>query len=156
MPMEIVFWLAVLIVCIVVEANTVSLHFLWFALGAIAAIITALPGSPLWLQVTVFFVTSAVLLISLRPTFKRYLKRRGARTNADRNIGETGLCVERIDNTAGQGAVRLMGKEWTARSADGAVVEEGALVRVESISGVKLIVSPLPAPAPAETEAAIL
>ncbi|MDR0293109.1 MAG: NfeD family protein [Oscillospiraceae bacterium] len=146
MPPEIVFWLAVLVLCLIVEANTVTLVSMWFALGALAALISVMPGGPFWLSLIVFAVTSAGSLLLLRPVCKQYLKKKDTRTNADRNIGETGLCTESIDNGAGQGAVRLLGKEWTARSVDGTVIAEGAQVRVESIAGVKLIVSPLPTP----------
>ena len=139
-----VFWLVVLVACLIVEATTVTLIFLWFALGALAALISVLPGGPWWLSLIVFTVTSAGTLALLRPVCRQYLKNKDTRTNADRNIGETALCTERIDNNAGQGAVHLMGKEWTARSANGSIIEKDAAVRVESISGVKLIVTPLP------------
>ncbi|MDR0326417.1 MAG: NfeD family protein [Oscillospiraceae bacterium] len=149
----VIFWLVVLVVCLIIEASTVTLIFLWFALGALAALISVLPGGPWWLSFIVFTITSAGTLALLRPVFKQYLKsKKDIRTNSDRNIGETGVCTERIDNSAGQGAVRLMGKEWTARSTDGSVIEKDALVRVESISGVKLIVSLAPAPVQEEAD----
>ena len=142
----IVFWLALLVVCLIVEAFTVTFILIWFALGALAALLSVLPGGPWWISFIVFAVTSAGTLALLRPLTKHYLVKTGVRTNSDRNIGETGFCTERIDNDAGQGAARLLGKEWTARSIDGSVIEEGAAIRVESISGVKLIVSLVSAP----------
>jgi membrane protein implicated in regulation of membrane protease activity len=141
MTPEIIFWISLLVVLLIVEASTVSLYCIWFALGALVALIPALVDGELWLQLVLFSVVSAGSLALLRPLAKQYLKRPGARTNSDRNIGETGVCTERIDNNAGTGAVRLMGKEWTARSTDGSVIEEGTAVRAEEIAGVKLIVS---------------
>ena len=145
MTPEIILWLVMLVLFIVVEAGMVTLISLWFAVGSLAALIPALLGRPIWIQLIVFTAVSAVSLALLRPIARKYIKRPGTSTNSDRNIGQTGVCTERIDNDAGQGSVRLMGKEWTARSAGGSVIEEGALVRVESISGVKLIVSLEPA-----------
>jgi membrane protein implicated in regulation of membrane protease activity len=142
MTLEIAFWIALLVLFVVIEASTVSLYCSWFALGSLMALIPALTGGPFWLQLVVFAVVSAASLALLRPLFKQYIKgKQGTPTNSDRNIGESGICTQRICNSAGQGAVRLMGKEWTARSAGDTVIEEGAPIRVESISGVKLIVS---------------
>jgi membrane protein implicated in regulation of membrane protease activity len=146
MPPEVILWIALLVLFIVIEATTVSLYCLWFALGSLAAIIPALLEGPLWLQLLIFTVISAAGLALLRPIAKQYLKRPAARTNSDRNIGEIGVCTERIDNQTCQGAVRLMGKEWTARSSDDAVIETGTSVRVDAINGVKLIVSPVSTP----------
>ena len=151
MTPAIVFWLCLLVVFIAVETVTVTLVCVWFALGSLIALIPALTNGPFWLQLVVFAIISAGSLALLRPIAKQYVKKPGTRTNSDRNIGETGVCTERIDNDAGQGAVRLMGKEWTARSADRSVIEAGTQVRVESISGVKLIVSQIPAPVRGES-----
>ena len=57
-----ILWLALLIAFLVVEASTVTLISLWFAGGALAALVAALLHAPLWLQVVVFFVVSAALL----------------------------------------------------------------------------------------------
>jgi membrane protein implicated in regulation of membrane protease activity len=141
---EIIFWIALLALFVIIEASTVSLYCVWFALGSLIALIPALTGGPFWLQLLVFALVSAGSLALLRPLAKQYLKRPGVCTNSDRNIGEVGVCTERIDNGAGSGAVRLLGKEWTARSSDNAVIDEGASVRVDAITGVKLIVSLVP------------
>jgi membrane protein implicated in regulation of membrane protease activity len=151
MTPEIIFWLAMLVVFIIVEATTSSLVSIWFAAGSLIAVIPAITGGPFWLQLVVFTVISAGTLALLRPFVKQYLHKPGkdspgAPTNSDRNIGEIAVCTERIDNAAGQGAVRLLGKEWTARTADGTVIGEGTPVQVESISGVKLIVSLVQSP----------
>ena len=54
-----ILWLALLIAFLVVEASTVTLISLWFAAGALAALIAALLHAQLWLQVVVFFAVSA-------------------------------------------------------------------------------------------------
>ena len=51
--------------------------------------------------------------------------------------------IEEIDNVAGSGAVKVAGKVWTARSADGDVIPAGTKAEALRIEGVKLIVKPI-------------
>lgn len=104
------------------------------------------PYAELWLQITLFFAVSVVLLAALRPLVKKYLRPRTVRTNAAGNIGREAIVTETIDNLHETGAVRLSGVEWTARSADGSPVAVGTVVRIDAIEGVKLIVTPVPVP----------
>ena len=57
-----VFWLVVLIVCILIEIPTLGLTTIWFAGGSLFAALVALLHLPLWLQIAVFIVVSLVLL----------------------------------------------------------------------------------------------
>ena len=139
MRMEIV-WLVLLIVFAVAEGVTVALVSIWFMGGALAALIAALCGAELWLQVVLFFAVSILLLLGLRPLSRRLLRQKKVATNADSNIGKEAVVTERIDNLQGRGAVRISGVEWSARSADGSEIERGAVVRVLRIEGVKVCV----------------
>ena len=133
-------WIAAMIIFIIVEAATVGLASVWFALGAAAALIAALLEAQMWIQITVFVIVSAVALWFTRPLARKYINSRSQPTNADRAIGRTGIVRETIDNVAGTGAVALDGMTWTARSDTGEVIEAGARVRGERIEGVRLIV----------------
>ena len=135
-------WLAAVILLVVIEAATMGLTCIWFAIGALGALLTALLRLPLWLQVTVFVVLSAVSLIMLRPFVRKHLQKNRTATNADRVIGGKAVVKERIDELAGTGAVLADGKMWTARTADGSVAEPGDIVTVLEIRGVRLIVAP--------------
>jgi len=137
--MEII-WLALLIVFAITEGVTVALVSIWFMGGALAALIAALCGAELWVQVVLFFAVSILLLLCLRPLSKRLIKQKKVATNADSNIGKEAVVTERIDNLQGIGAVRISGVEWSARSADGSEIEKGAVVRVLRIEGVKVCV----------------
>ena len=53
------------------------------------------------------------------------------------------MVTDAIDNSLAKGQVKVLGSVWTARSADGSAIAEGARVRVEAIDGVKLIVVPV-------------
>ncbi len=141
MTTEVIFWIVALVVFVVVEAVTVGLASIWFALGALAALICAALHAPIWLQVLWLLVIAVVTLLLTRPLVKKYVKGHAVATNADRNIGRTAIVTERIDDVAGTGGVKLDGLVWSARSADGeSVVEEGRQVVVREIQGVKLLV----------------
>lgn len=62
-----IFWIAALILFVVVEAVTVGLASIWFAIGALAALICALLHGPVWLQVVWFLAVSLATLILTGP-----------------------------------------------------------------------------------------
>ena len=134
------FWLIALIVLLVGEAITIGLTFVWFAVGALGALIVAVLGGALWLQVVIFLALSGVTLALARPVFARFLKTSHAATNADRVIGQTAVVTEQIDNLSGTGQVNVAGQIWSARSAHDVVIPRETGVRVLKISGVKVLV----------------
>ncbi len=137
----IVFWVAALVVFLIVEAVTAGLVSIWFVFGSLVALICAALGAAVWLQIFWFVIVSVATLVLTRPLVKRYVDSRSVATNADRSIGRTAVVTERIDNLSATGAVQLSGVVWTARSTDDAVtIESGERVTVRAIEGVKLIV----------------
>jgi len=140
--MATIVWLVLLIGFIILEAACpIHLISIWFAVGALAAAVTAMLGGQLWLQVTVFAVVSGALLAALWPFVKKFLKPRLTKTNVDSVIGTQGYVTEDIDNLDAVGQVKLGGMYWTARSTDGQPIPKGALVCVDRIEGVKAFVS---------------
>ena len=133
-------WLALMVLLLIVEAATAPLVCIWFALGALAALIAALFGAPLWLQAAWFLAVSLLTLWLTRPLVVKYLNNRKVATNADRVVGAEAVVTQDIDNISGAGAVHVDGKEWTARSESGEHIAKGSVVRVCRIEGVKLIV----------------
>ena len=142
MDLVAILWLVLLVVFLIVEASTVTIVSLWFAAGALTALIASLLGAALWLQVLLFLAVSIALLLSLRPLTKKYLSPKKVQTNAPANIGKLAVVTEDIDNIHGTGAVKLSGVIWTARSADGKTIKAGTVVRIKEIEGVKLFVEP--------------
>ena len=137
----IAFWVAALVVFLIVEAVTAGLVSIWFVFGSLVALICAALGAAVWLQIFWFVIVSVATLVLTRPLVKRYVDSRSVATNADRSIGRAAGVTERIDNLAATGAVKLDGVVWTARSTDDAVaIETGERVTVRAIEGVKLIV----------------
>ena len=134
-------WLALLILFSVGEAITVGLTSIWFAVGAPGALMCALVGGGVWLQVGVFLALSGLTLALVRPLAKKFLAPGYSATNADRVIGQEAVVTQTVDNLHGQGQVNIAGQTWTARSQDDTVIPEGALVRVLRIEGVKVFVA---------------
>ena len=141
--MDAIIWLVLMVVFLMIEGASVSMVSLWFGAGALAALIVALIGGEIWLQVLVFFTVSIVLLAALRPLARKYLTPKLSRTNIDSVIGQTGTVTADIENISAQGQVRLASMEWTARSTSGDPIPAGTLIRVDRIEGVKVFVSPL-------------
>jgi membrane protein implicated in regulation of membrane protease activity len=139
--MESLYWLIAFIVLLAIEIMTVSLTTIWFAGGCIVAFIAALIGAEFELQISLFVVVSLVLLFFTRPAAARYLNNRTTKTNVEGLIGKKARITEKVDNILGTGAAVINGQMWTARSTDDAVeIEKDRVVRIVSVSGVKLIV----------------
>ena len=68
------FWLAVIIISIAAEAATLGLCGIWFAAGGAAALVAATFGASIWMQLVIFVLLSAVMLLLVRPLFSRFLK----------------------------------------------------------------------------------
>ena len=134
-------WLIIMIAMIVIEAAAPGLVSIWFALGALAAMIGASLHAPVWLQILLFIGVSFAALLVTRPLAKKYINSRTQATNADMIIGKECLVTEEISNLNGTGAVSVAGKIWTARTAeDDCVIPADSRVIVEKIEGVKAIV----------------
>ena len=141
--METILWFLLLILFIGVEAATVTMVSAWFAMGALTALITALCGGQLWLQIVLFFVVSGVSLALLRPISKKHFSPKLTRTNVDAITGKICLVVAPIDNLAGHGQVKIGDVEWSARSTDGEPIEAGTQVKIDRVEGVKVYVTPV-------------
>ena len=138
-----IFWLVLLIVAIVVEVLTMGLTTIWFAGGALVAILAAMLHLPIWLQIILFAGVSLTLLFFTRPVAVKYFNRDRIKTNVESMVGRQAVVTGEIDNIQGIGQVTLSGQEWSARRTDEKVrIPVGSVVNVVSVSGVKLIVRP--------------
>ena len=137
---EVFAWLALLILLVLIELATMGLTTIWFAAGALVATIAAACGAPGLVQVILFLVVSVLMLVFTRPVAMRYFNVGRTKTNVDSMLGERGIVTGRIDSC---GQVTLKGMEWSARSQETeGTIEEGTVVIVKKIDGVKLIVVP--------------
>lgn len=139
--MEVMMWLILLIVFLVVEAITVALVSIWFAGGALVALLAALLHAPMGLQVILFLAVALVLLFFTRPIAVKYFNKDRVKTNVESLIGKQAIVISEIDNLQGIGQATVGGQQWSARSVtDGVTIPVGAVVEIEAIKGVKLMV----------------
>ena len=138
-----ILWFILMVVFLAMESSTVSLVSIWFAAGSLVAMIAALLGAEVWLQIILFVAVSMLLLASLRSVVKKFIAPKIVKTNVDAVIGETGTVLEAIDNLKGTGHVKLGSLEWSARSTEGTPIAEGTIVKVDRVEGVKVFVTPV-------------
>ena len=135
-----IIWLGIAIILGMIEASTVALVSIWFAVGAVAAMIPAYFSAPFWVQILIFLVVSALCFAFTRTFFQDVMKVKKQATNADGLIGQEGVVTAAIHNLADEGKVYISGLTWSAKSADGKEIPETKIVIVKEIRGVTLIV----------------
>lgn len=136
----IVLWFIVIVVAALIEMNTMDLTSIWFSVGALFAFVIALVNKDaILLQSISFFAVSGVLILSVRPIARNYLKTNVINTNVDRLIGKVAVCTKEI-RPGERGEVKIDGKFWLAVSPEKKDIEIDERVVVVAIEGVKLIV----------------
>lgn len=132
-------WLGVTILAIVVELLTPELVSLWFAIGGIVGIaFSFIPGLPWWGEIIIFAIVSLVLLLTLRPVLKKYLKNKNLKTNTDRLVGQEVRVLTQADFDT-LGTVKIGDVIWNVKSSDGTALLADEIVKIVEIDGNKLI-----------------
>ena len=131
-------WFLLVIFFLIAEVIAPGLTTIWFAGGAVAAMLLSLFQVPIYMQIIFFIEVSFVLLYFTRPLVKKFQQK----PNYEALIGCLAKVIVEIDNEAQTGQVILNGQEWTARTLQENIkIPVDCLVMVEQISGVKLFVS---------------
>lgn len=137
-----IFWAAVAVFALIIEAATSELVSCWFAPSALVSMILSPFAKRFWIQLVVFLVLSILLLAIGRKFVKKRMDFKKSNLNADSLIGKTGIVQEAINNISETGAVKIAGLIWTARSTSGEEIPQGTVVVIREIQGVKLICEP--------------
>ena len=130
-------WLIAFLGLLLVEFLTVGLVSIWFALGALVAVIVSLFTDSIIIQSFVFVFVSVIAIIATKPLMKKFKLSEKIPTNSDRVIGQTAEVIKTITPDE-YGEVKVFGTIWLAASEQKLV--EGTKVVVEKIDGSKLIV----------------
>jgi len=136
-------WLVAACILGVGEMHQGGFYLLPFALGAALAAVVSLLGVSTVLSVLLFVLTSAIVVLALRPVARRHRRLPPAiRTGAAALVGRRATVLERIANDEGVGCVRIEGGEvWTARSYDDdEVIDAGERVEIVEIRGATALV----------------
>lgn len=134
-------WLILFIILIVIEIFTMGLTTIWFAGGALIALLMAFIGFGLPVQIGVFVIVSVILLVVTRPIAVKYFNVERQKTNAESLIGQQALVLKDVDTLHAVGLVEVNGQEWSAKTDEpGGFIPKDSIVSIEGIQGVKLIV----------------
>ena len=133
-------WLILCGVCLIVEIFTVSFLMFFPGVGAFIAFIAALLGANTTVQCILFVVSSALLIIFIRPLVTKLFKTRDTAMNSNALIGKCGIVLKDIhgDNKIGQ--VKVAGEIWSAICENDIFIAKDRKITVLAISGVKLVV----------------
>ena len=122
-------WLIIFIVLIITELLTINLVTIWFAFGALLALVVEVSFSNIVLDIITFVITSFLLIIG------RLKVKKVEATNLDMVINKIGIVTEDI-NQDKIGEVKVLGKRWSAYS--NTELKKDEKVKILSIDGVKL------------------
>ena len=129
------FWVAVTIICVVIESLTLALTTIWFGISAFVMVFLAFTPLPFPAQLFIFVALALVLLIFTRPVVKQKINQKKIATNYERVIGQIAVVTKKI-TALDKGSVKINGMEWTAAVREDVVLEEGSKCIVEEIAGV--------------------
>jgi len=134
-------WLAIVIVCVVVELATTSLTTIWFALSGVLMIFLSKFGIPLYWQILVFLLVAFALLFFTRPLVLKKIKVQ--KTNVNAMEGKKVVVTKKITELD-KGTVKLSGVTWNAKSSDPSVeIEKETLCEIVEVAGSTLVVKPV-------------
>ena len=128
-------WVAVTIICVVIESLTLALTTIWFGISAFVMVFLAFTPLPFVAQLFIFVAVAMVLLIFTRPVVKKKLSQKQIATNYERIIGQIAVVTKKI-TALDKGAIKINGMEWTAAVKEDIVLEKGSKCIIEEIAGV--------------------
>lgn len=138
-------WLIFSGVFLIIEIATVGFLMFWFAIGALIAMISSFFIENVFIQASIFLVSSTILLFATKPLVNKILPKeeQSVQINSKSVEGKTAKVIVDIDSTEGKGQVKVNGEVWSAKSSDNSFISKDTDVTIEKIEGVKVIVSPL-------------
>lgn len=132
-------WIIIIILAVVLEAETTEFVSCWFALGGIVGLILNFCKVSIYIQVLVATIVSVLLILVSRPLVKKLTKNDDVPTNADRLKGMIATIVKPIE-IGEKGTVKVNYQTWSAVTNENRVFKEGEKVIIKEIEGNKLIV----------------
>jgi membrane protein implicated in regulation of membrane protease activity len=133
-------WTIVAAACAAAEALTLTLVLGFVSVAAVVALVVAVVGGPVPLQLGAFIAGSIGLVGVARPIAKSHLRTPAElKSGIDALVGKSALVLERVD--AHHGQVKIGGEIWTARAyMEDQVLEPGTSVDVVKIQGATALV----------------
>lgn len=137
--MTLIFWAIVALGALAIDIATSSFMFIWFAIGAIAAIIALLFNATLPVQAIIFVAVSAVFMAVGYPIVKKTIKKTVNKTLTmeESYVGKQFTITKDVTVKAN---IKFEGIYWTVKNV-GKPLKEGDLVQIIGIEGNKLLIA---------------
>jgi membrane protein implicated in regulation of membrane protease activity len=135
----IIFWVVVAMGALFIDITTSSFMFVWFALGAIVALVAMFLNASVVLQVIIFIAVTAASMAVGYPIVKRTIKKTVGKTLTmeESYVGKEITLEEDIDV---KGNIKFQGIYWTVKNV-GKPLQKGDIVQVIGIEGNKLLIA---------------
>ena len=136
-------WLIASGIFFICEIITVGFLVFWLGVGALIAMLVSFFTSNIIIQMSVFVISSGLLIFATRPLVNKISKKDVVPTNVYSLIGKKAVVTEDIDWVTGKGQSKFEGEIWSAKSKEQINIPAGSEVEIVSIEGVKAFVKPL-------------
>ena len=136
-------WLIASGIFFICEIITVGFLVFWLGVGALIAMIVSLFTSNIIVQMSVFVISSGLLIFATRPLVNKISKKDVVPTNVYSLIGKKAIVTEEINWVTGKGLIKFEGEVWSAKSKEQVNIPVGSEVEIVSIEGVKAFIKPL-------------
>lgn len=136
-------WLIAAGVFFIMEIATVGFMIFWLGVAALIVCLVSLFTANIFVQMSIFVVLSALLLLCTRPFVEKFVIKKDEKviTNAYSIIGKEAIVTSSFDTSSKVGQIKIGSEKWTAKSVNDEILNEGDKVKIETIDGVKAIVS---------------
>lgn len=133
-------WLAIFVIAVIVEAVTQEFVSIWFAVGALVALVSSF-ALEIWAQILIFSVVSLLALAFTRPLVKKMTERAIRHTNVDEFVGKR-VKLDKEVTKYNAGEIKVNGIVYSAVLMEDVeeAIEEGSIVEVVTLRGNKIVV----------------
>ena len=134
-----IFWIVVAIGALAIDITTSSFMFVWFAVGALGAIISIGLGAPIFVQTIIFVALTGVAMAIGYPIVKKTIKKtvKKTLTMEEGYVGQEFTITKDIEEKAN---IKFQGIYWTVKN-EGEPLKKGDLVQITGIEGNKLLIT---------------
>ncbi len=136
----VVVWVVAFFLAVLIEVLEPQLVSLWFAGGALVALVAAILNVNVVVQIVLFLASTIVLLILTRPFVKRVTNKLPVPTNADALIGQE-ILIEKGFSLKSQGVGLHADIRWKLVTDQDTSFDQGDFAIVKAIKGNKLFVT---------------
>ena len=134
--MDVLIWIFIAIVFVILELITTTFFLVWFGVASLISAILNYFGFDINVQILVFIIVSAVLILSTREFANKITPENDKKTTSQRLIGKRAKVLRKVDNNTY--IVRVAGEEWSAHTNDSIDVDD--TVKVVGINSIILVI----------------